>query len=92
MREKEVAIRSAIGAKRRPIVRQLLVEVGVLSAIGGIVGVLIAVGGVAWFDRAVATNPPPFWMTLTVGLSPRLLKSTRALLVVPVSVGASALT
>lgn len=66
VREKEVAIRSAIGAKRRQIVRQLLVEVGVLSAIGGIVGVLIALGGVAWFDRAVATNPPPFWMTFDI--------------------------
>ncbi|MEJ2483412.1 MAG: ABC transporter permease [Gemmatimonadota bacterium] len=63
VREKEVAVRSAIGAKRKQIVRQLLVEVGVLSAIGGAIGVLIGIGGVAWFNRAIATNPPPFWMT-----------------------------
>ncbi len=39
---------------------------GVLSAIGGAVGVLIGIAGVAWFNRAVATNPPPFWMTFDI--------------------------
>ncbi len=63
VRGKEVAVRSAMGAGRRRIIRQLLVEVGVLSAIGATAGVLIGLGGVAWFNRAVATNPPPFWMT-----------------------------
>ena len=66
VRGKEVAVRSAIGAKRKQIIRQLLVEVGVLSAIGGAIGVLIGFGGVAWFNRALATNPPPFWMTFDV--------------------------
>ncbi|MCL7963492.1 MAG: ABC transporter permease [marine benthic group bacterium] len=66
VREKEVAVRSAIGAKRKQIVRQLLIEVGVLSAIGGAVGVLIGIAGMAWFNRAVATNPPPFWMTFDI--------------------------
>ncbi|MGW8282298.1 MAG: ADOP family duplicated permease [Gemmatimonadota bacterium] len=63
VREKEVAVRSAIGAKRKQIIRQLLVEVGVLSVVGGGIGVLIGYGGIAWFKRAIATNPPPFWMT-----------------------------
>lgn len=63
VREKEVAVRSAMGAGRRRIIRQLLVEVGVLSTIGAGIGVLIGLAGVAWFNRAVATNPPPFWMT-----------------------------
>jgi predicted permease len=63
VREKEVAVRSAMGAGRRRIIRQLLVEVGVLSAIGAGIGILIGLAGVAWFNRAVAANPPPFWMT-----------------------------
>ncbi len=63
VREKEVAVRSAIGAKRKQIIRQLLVEVGVLSVVGGGIGVLIGYGGIGWFKRAIATNPPPFWMT-----------------------------
>jgi predicted permease len=62
-REKEVAVRSAMGARRRRIVRQLLVEVGVLSLAGAAVGMLIGIAGIAWFNRGVATNPPPFWMS-----------------------------
>jgi predicted permease len=63
VREKEVAIRSALGARRKRIVRQLLVEVFVLSAIGAGLGILIGLAGVAWFNREIAVNPPPFWMT-----------------------------
>jgi len=62
-REKEVAVRSALGAKRRRVIRQLLIEVGVLSLAGAAIGMLIAVGGLAWFNRGVAANPPPFWMS-----------------------------
>ena len=63
VREKEVAVRSAMGARRSRIVRQLLIEVGVLSLAGAAMGVLIGIAGIAWFNRGVATNPPPFWMS-----------------------------
>ena len=63
VREKEVAVRSAMGARRTRIIRQLLIEVGVLSIAGAAIGVLIGIAGIAWFNRGVATNPPPFWMS-----------------------------
>ena len=48
-REKEMAIRLAIGASRSRVERQLLTEGLVLSALGGIVGLLIA----PWTARAL---------------------------------------
>lgn len=41
-RGREVAIRRAVGANRRDLVRQLLVESALLSCLGGIVGLVIA--------------------------------------------------
>jgi len=43
-RTREIGVRRAIGATRRHIVAQFLVETSVLSAIGGLIGVVLGVG------------------------------------------------
>ncbi|MEJ2738514.1 MAG: ABC transporter permease [Dehalococcoidia bacterium] len=44
-RTREIGIRKAVGAKRRDILRQFLVEAAMLSLAGGVIGLLIAVIG-----------------------------------------------
>jgi len=44
-RTREIGIRKAVGAKRRDIMAQFLVEAMVLCLLGGFIGVLVGYGG-----------------------------------------------
>jgi predicted permease len=63
LRQREVAVRIALGAGRARIVRQHLTEVLVLATAGGGIGILVSILGMRWFTQAVSANPPPFWIT-----------------------------
>ena len=60
-RTREIGIRRALGAKKKHIVQQFLVEAGVLSALGGIagvgLGVLVPWGIEKWFKQPTSIEP-----------------------------------
>src|SRR4029077_8721720 len=70
-RRKEIAIRLAMGANRRRLIRQLLTESILLSLGGGAIGLLLAL----WMINALLAFKPPidFPLALDVGFDWRVL-------------------
>jgi putative ABC transport system permease protein len=67
-RQKEIAIRLALGAGRGQIIRQLLVESMTLSVAGGLGGLLVARWSVAFLLRLVPTDVSRLTFTPEIGL------------------------
>jgi putative ABC transport system permease protein len=58
----EIGLRKAVGAKKREILMQFMIESSLLTAVGGVFGLLLA-AGIAWAVRI--STPIP--MTITAG-------------------------
>jgi len=69
-RTREIGVRKAIGARRRDIVVQVIIESATLSGTGAFLGVVVGVG-LTWVVAAVSPLPTavaPRWVALGVGL------------------------
>jgi len=62
IRGREVAIRTALGASRLRVIRQLLAEAFVIAAVGGVLGIGLAAVGLRFFNAAILDIEKPYWI------------------------------
>ena len=91
-RTKEIGVRRAIGAKRRDVIRQFLIETTIISLAGGVAGVIVgvalsrAIGYLAGWSTIVTTTSIvlAFFVSVTIGLVFGLYPAARAASLDPV--------
>ncbi len=86
VREREVAVRSALGAHRWRVVRQLLFEAVMLGLAGGIAGTVIANVALGLFQDSIGDIDKPYWMIFRLD-PPVLIATTLVTLLAAVGAG-----
>ena len=87
VREREVAVRSALGAGRWRVVRQLLLEAVVLGLVGGAAGTVIARLSLSLFEASLVGLDKPYWITFGEIDTPVLVFTTLVTLVAAIGAG-----
>lgn len=78
-REREIALRFALGARNHRILRQLLTESVLLAAIGGVLGVIVAFGGIRFIHAALPGGAHQIPFSEGMGLNGPVLAFTMGL-------------
>ena len=86
VRAKEMAIRSALGARRARVISQLMVEATILVLIGGAVGVVLASVLIDVYTSMIEDIQTPYWFDIRLD-APMLLFALAMTLVASVASG-----
>jgi putative ABC transport system permease protein len=78
-RQKEIAVRTAMGAQRGRLIRQLLTESVLLSAVGGALGLIVAFWGLRAFAGWLPANIP---VPVEIAVDARILAFTCGVILV----------
>jgi predicted permease len=84
VRQRELAVRLAVGAGRGRIGRQMLAESAIIAALGGVVGLVLAVWATSLLSSLLASAPAslgtqPAGIVLALRIDPRVLLFATAL-------------
>jgi predicted permease len=68
LRAKELAVRSALGATRVRLIRQMLTESLLVASVGAVLGIALSYFSIDWLDATFHTmeQGPPDWMAFTL--------------------------
>ncbi|MFC1628156.1 ABC transporter permease [Gemmatimonadota bacterium] len=69
LRTREMAVRTSLGATRKRLIRQLVIEASSLSVIGAAIGLVLGHIGITIFMQYAQGSDPPYWFKFNIDLN-----------------------
>jgi putative ABC transport system permease protein len=86
VRSRETAVRSALGADRGRLIRQLMLEAMLLAVVGGLAGIALGWVGIEAFNAAILEIQKPYWIDVRLD-GPALLFTLGVVIFTSVAAG-----